>query len=487
MPAWHHPDEMIRWSFSPPYGGPMPGVDMTEGQFRELFDAVSNWGRWDDDGGRGALNHLTPARIAAAARLVETGVTVTLSQPLHTEASIDVPEPADHHMTMLTDVDIGSGSVRFAKDYVGADYHNDGHTHIDAFCHVAFDGSFFDGQAGAIDILKDGLVGRGVLLDVPRVRGVPWLEPGEHVLPADLEAAERDQGVRVETGDILLVRTGHTRRQAELEPWDTGSAEGRAAPHDGFVPRRQARSPRSVRTATATPFRAAQRESAFPCTFWRSTPWASTCSTTCSSRISAGIARSRVAGSSCSSRPPCGWLVEPDRPSTRSPCSDALMLFLRVYATAALLSEVAQGLEEHGSARHVVVAPGVRSGHALLTAELHPESADPALEFLVSSGVAEDDIALARLDEIAPVGSAHPATSLIWADVLGQARRNARPVALYLAFAIAAGVDRRIRCHRGQLDPDRRRDGDQPRHAPDQRSLRRPRRVGAGDSSGVRS
>ena len=116
------------------------------------------------------------------------------------------------------------------------------------------------------------------------------------------------------------------------------------------------------------------------------------------------------------------------------------MLFLRVYASAATLSEVAEGLEDNGSARHVVVAPGVRPGHALLTAELHPESADPALEFLLSNGVAEDDIALARLDEIAPVGSAHPATSLIWADVLGQARRNARPVALYLAFAIAAGV-----------------------------------------------
>ena len=89
-----------------------------------------------------------------------------------------MPEPADHHMTMLTDEDIGSGSVRFAKDYVGLDYHNEGHTHIDAFCHVAFEGSFFDGNpeasvtadgadAGAIDILKDGLVGRGVLLDVP--------------------------------------------------------------------------------------------------------------------------------------------------------------------------------------------------------------------------------------------------------------------------------------------------------------------------------
>jgi kynurenine formamidase len=214
----------------------MPGVDMTEGQFRELFEAVSNWGRWDDDGERGALHHLTAARIVAAARLVESGVTVTLSQPLRTEASIDVPEPADHHMTMLTDVDIGSGSVRFAKDYIGADYHNDGHTHIDAFCHVAFDGLFFDGrpdgsvdrhgcQLCAIDVLKDGLVGRGVLLDVPRVRGVPWLEPGEHVFPDDLEAAERDQGVTVRTGDILLVRTGHTRRQAELEPWDTAHAK----------------------------------------------------------------------------------------------------------------------------------------------------------------------------------------------------------------------------------------------------------------------
>jgi kynurenine formamidase len=201
----------------------MSGMDMTEPQFRELFNSVSNWGRWHHDGGRGALNHLTPARVVAAARLVRTGVTVTLSQTLCTEARIDCPAPADHHMTMLANMDIGSGSVRFAKDYVGVDYHNDGHTHIDAFSHVAFDGSFFDGHAGAIDILANGLVGRGVLLDVPRVRGVPWLEPGEHVVPADLEAAERDHDVSVGTGDILLVRTGHTRRQAELEPWDTSS------------------------------------------------------------------------------------------------------------------------------------------------------------------------------------------------------------------------------------------------------------------------
>jgi kynurenine formamidase len=135
-------------------------------------------------------------------------------------------------MTMLTDVDTGSGSVRFAKDYVGVDYHNEGHSHIDAFSHVAFDGFFYDGEpdtsvtargadACAIDILEDGLVGRGVLLDVPRSRGVPWLEPGDHVFREDLEAAEQGQEIRVRPGDILLVRTGHARRLSELPPWDT--------------------------------------------------------------------------------------------------------------------------------------------------------------------------------------------------------------------------------------------------------------------------
>jgi kynurenine formamidase len=209
---------------------------MTAQEFRALFDRVSNWGRWDDARRRGALNLLTPARVRDAARLVRSGVTVTLSRALTTEARIDVPEPADHHMTMLTDEDIGSGSMRFAKDYVGLDYHNEGHTHIDAFCHVAFEGSIFDGtpetsvtaagaDVGAIDLLEDGLVGRGVLLDAPRARGVAWIEPGEHVFREDLEAAERLQGVRVRSGDILLVRTGHARRQTELVPWDTSVAK----------------------------------------------------------------------------------------------------------------------------------------------------------------------------------------------------------------------------------------------------------------------
>ena len=215
---------MIRVRFGIPT---LTEVDMTAKEFRELFDAVSNWGRWSDGGRRGALNHLTRARTAAALRIARTGETMSLSQPLRTEAAIDMPKPADHYMTMLTDVDIGSGSVRFAKDYVGVDYHNEGHSHIDAFSHVAFEGRLFDGKpdhsvtsegahAGDIEVLGHGLVGRAVLLDVPRARGVRWVEPGEHVFRDDLEEAERVQGVRAGPGDILLVRTGHARRQNEL-------------------------------------------------------------------------------------------------------------------------------------------------------------------------------------------------------------------------------------------------------------------------------
>jgi kynurenine formamidase len=210
--------------------------ELTAAEFRELFETVSSWGRWGADDERGALNYLTAARILEAARLVRTGESVTLSLPLNTHLGVDNPAPADHRMTMLADEDIGSGTLGFAKDYVGADYHNPSHTHIDALCHVAVDGALYNGKpsaaltpegatADAIDVLKDGLVGRGVLLDVPRLRGVPWLEPGEHIFPDELAGCEREQGVTVDEGDILLVRTGHARRHAELGPWDTESAK----------------------------------------------------------------------------------------------------------------------------------------------------------------------------------------------------------------------------------------------------------------------
>jgi kynurenine formamidase len=209
---------------------------LTLSEFKELFEAVSNWGRWGPDDERGALNHLTPERVVAAAALVRSGRTISLSLPLNTHAGIDNPEPADHHMTLMGDADAGSGGLQFAKDYIGIDYHNDSHTHLDAFCHVAFDGRLYNGvpadsitaeggTAGTVEGARHGLIGRGVLLDVPRLRGVPWLEPGENIVRDDLERAEHEQGVTVGQGDILLVRTGHPHRLAELGPWDTASAK----------------------------------------------------------------------------------------------------------------------------------------------------------------------------------------------------------------------------------------------------------------------
>lgn len=211
-------------------------IDLTAAEFRELFAELCNWGRWGDSDERGALNLHDAGDVVAAAELVRTGATVTLSRPLNTRLRIDNPEPAVHRMTMLGDVDIGSGSLSFAKDFIGVDYHHDSHSHIDALCHVAFEGALYNGRpsamltadgatADAIDVLKDGLVGRGLLFDVPRTRGVEWLEPGEHVLPGDLKSCEREQGVAAQRGDVLLVRTGHSRRLATLEPWDTSKAK----------------------------------------------------------------------------------------------------------------------------------------------------------------------------------------------------------------------------------------------------------------------
>ncbi|GAA5110123.1 DUF389 domain-containing protein [Pseudonocardia adelaidensis] len=116
------------------------------------------------------------------------------------------------------------------------------------------------------------------------------------------------------------------------------------------------------------------------------------------------------------------------------------MLHLRVYGHADSLTRIGGDLEDHGAARNVALAPGVRAGYVLLSAEVVADSADAVLELLVRSGVAEEDIKMARLDEIGPIKPGRTAGSLIWADVLGQARANSRPVARYLVFLVAAGV-----------------------------------------------
>ena len=219
---------------------PVPQAEMSAAEFRELFEGVSNWGRWGADDERGALNYLTPEKVVAASTLARSGRTVSLSRSLNTEREADNPEPADHHMTLLGAEQHPDG-LAFAKDYIGVDYHNDSHTHLDAFCHVSYDDRLYNGRAAAsvsdtgaavetVETLKDGLVGRGVLIDVPRTRGVRWLEPGDSVVPGDLEEAERRQNVTVGEADILLVRVGHASRLDELGPWDVASSKAGLQP-----------------------------------------------------------------------------------------------------------------------------------------------------------------------------------------------------------------------------------------------------------------
>ena len=194
---------------------------------QELFDATKRWGRWGDDDDRGALNLLTPERVARAATLVRDGLTVPCGRPLATAPAVDNPNPALHHMIHAGDMAAGSKGFQWSADFVGVAFHGNNVSHIDALCHVFVDGQMYNGapatevtsvgaKRNSIEAAIAGIVGRGVLLDIPRVRGVDWLEPGDVITPDELDAA----GVTVEQGDIVLVHTG---RDAGGMPWVRGT------------------------------------------------------------------------------------------------------------------------------------------------------------------------------------------------------------------------------------------------------------------------
>jgi len=212
-------------------------------EFDQLFHKVCNWGRWGPDDERGTLNYITPGHVRAAAALVRSGRSVSLAIPINTVAGPDNPHPAARYMVQMHDVHSDLGEESFAMDYMACECHGDCHTHIDALCHVAYKGKLYNGKPVSsvtsqgptlmdITTMAHGVVGRGVMLDIPRLKGVKWLEPGEAVTREDLEAAEKAEGVRLGEGDILLFRTGHHRRRLELGAWNPGyDGEGRAGLH----------------------------------------------------------------------------------------------------------------------------------------------------------------------------------------------------------------------------------------------------------------
>jgi hypothetical protein len=111
----------------------------------ELFEATKRWGRWGADDERGALNLLTPERVARAAALVRDGVTVPCGRPLATAPAIDNPNPALHHMIHAGDVAAAEAGLQWAGDFVGVAFHGNSVSHIDALCHVFVDGRMYNG------------------------------------------------------------------------------------------------------------------------------------------------------------------------------------------------------------------------------------------------------------------------------------------------------------------------------------------------------
>ncbi len=212
-------------------------------EFDQLFKKVCNWGRWGPDDERGTLNYITPEHICSAAGLVRSGRSVSLALPINTVAGPDNPRPAMHYMVQNHDISSDLGEPRFCTDFLASEFHGDCLTHIDALCHISYQGRLYNGKPTSevtsqgpllqdITAYAHGIVGRGVLLDIPRLRGVKWLEPGEAVTAEELEAAEKAQGLSLGEGDIFLFRTGHHRRRLELGPWDNGyQGQGKAGLH----------------------------------------------------------------------------------------------------------------------------------------------------------------------------------------------------------------------------------------------------------------
>jgi kynurenine formamidase len=217
---------------------------MSEAEFRELYQQLRTGLPWDAADRRGALNFLTPQRTLAAAAQVKLGHSISLAGPIENRTTPDNPHPAVHRMTG-TAADADPDGLSFGTDRIEMNVHGNADSHMDALCHVMFDGRLYNDvpadavtMSGAeelsIAVSKDGVAGRGVLLDIPAVRGTEWLEPGDHVTVADVLAAEERQQVHAGAGDVLLVRVGHRRRRDERQPWDAAAA--RAGLHPTVIP-----------------------------------------------------------------------------------------------------------------------------------------------------------------------------------------------------------------------------------------------------------
>ena len=205
------------------YGQPK----VTKADVEAWMESLSNWGRWGPDDQLGAVNLITPETRMAAAKLVEKGVSVSMARDVEKDAAVDNPRPFRHKM-----LNVGLNNPgQFVSDDYQVSYHGYAHTHMDSLCHMAYNGKMYNGfpqaevvESGApklaVTAFKQGIFARGVLMDIPRLKGVDWLEPGTPIYPSDLDAWEEKAGFKTRSGDIVLIRSGRWAKRDAEGPWD---------------------------------------------------------------------------------------------------------------------------------------------------------------------------------------------------------------------------------------------------------------------------
>jgi kynurenine formamidase len=194
---------------------------------------LSNWGRWGSNDQMGTVNLITPEKRKAAAALVKEGVAISLAHDADTEKSVDNNSPYGHKMLSTGARPAG----QFMMDEYSVSYHGLAHTHMDALSHMAWEGKLYNGTPQtevtdkganvlAVTAFRDGIFTRGILMDIPRLKNLPYLEPGTPIYPEDLDAWEKKAGLRIGSGDVVFIRTGRWARRKKLGPWDPSSVAG---------------------------------------------------------------------------------------------------------------------------------------------------------------------------------------------------------------------------------------------------------------------
>src|SRR3989442_11889381 len=201
---------------------------VTQQQFEQWKKELNNWGRWGKDDEIGTMNFITPAKRKQAAALVKEGFIVSLAGDADTDKAIDNPQPYEHEMLAL------------GTDRIGVAFHGIAHTHLDSLAHINYDGVFYNGYKpdpeqvkkanghakNSIHNLKSGIFTRGILIDIPRLKGVKYLEPGTPIYVEDIEAWLKKTGLKILPGDALFVRAGVWARRKEVGPYQRGRVEG---------------------------------------------------------------------------------------------------------------------------------------------------------------------------------------------------------------------------------------------------------------------